>query len=349
MTIDIDALLAPVSDASPCGEDLMFSAAFDEIQEARRADDQSLDQGEWIKDVKEADWRFVAEQCALLLRTQSKDLRLAVWLTEALAHRAGMAGLTQGYVLMRELCERYWSGLHPLPDGDEGLDYRISPLEWMISRSVDLLNGMALTDAARGMFSALDWHQAHRRGTEHEDAHVSIEQIEAARAATASSFYEGLLHRLQEFAAALHAFETLLRERAGDAAPGFAPVRDAFDEVRLLAERFARERGVTATSGANEASVLSDARSEQAVSSAKPVQSMTIAVSERAQAIAQLKSIAEYFRRTEPHSPVAFLAEKAVRWADMPLDQWLANVIKDESSLAHLRELLGLMPPGDQA
>ena len=56
----------------------------------------------------------------------------------------------------------------------------------------------------------------------------------------------------------------------------------------------------------------------------------------------QLRLVADFFRRTEPHSPVAFLADKAARWGDMPLDAWLREVIKDAGSLAHLEELLGL-------
>ena len=39
----------------------------------------------------------------------------------------------------------------------------------------------------------------------------------------------------------------------------------------------------------------------------------------RAQALAQLRVVADFFRRTDPHSPVAYLADKAARWGDMPL------------------------------
>jgi type VI secretion system protein ImpA len=85
MPINLPELLMPISDASPCGDDLLFSTDFDEIQDARRYDDPSLDQGEWVTEIKEADWSFVVERSTGLLRTHTKDLRLAVWLTEALA------------------------------------------------------------------------------------------------------------------------------------------------------------------------------------------------------------------------------------------------------------------------
>lgn len=62
----------------------------------------------------------------------------------------------------------------------------------------------------------------------------------------------------------------------------------------------------------------------------------------RAEAVAQLRAVADFFRATEPHSPAAYLADKAAEWAEMPLHQWLSAVVKDGGTLAHLRELLGL-------
>jgi type VI secretion system protein ImpA len=65
----------------------------------------------------------------------------------------------------------------------------------------------------------------------------------------------------------------------------------------------------------------------------------------RTQALAQLREVAEFFRRTEPHSPVAYLAEKAAHWGEQPLHVWLRSVVKDDASFAHIQELLGVAPP----
>ena len=51
---DIDALLQPIPGPAPCGADMVFSAEFDAIREARRHDDPHLDQGDWVIDIKEA-------------------------------------------------------------------------------------------------------------------------------------------------------------------------------------------------------------------------------------------------------------------------------------------------------
>lgn len=62
----------------------------------------------------------------------------------------------------------------------------------------------------------------------------------------------------------------------------------------------------------------------------------------RAQAIRQLQEIATFFRDTEPHSPVAYLADKAARWGSMPLHTWLQSVVKDDATLVRVEELLGI-------
>ena len=50
---------------------------------------------------------------------------------------------------------------------------------------------------------------------------------------------------------------------------------------------------------------------------------MTLEPQNRADALRRLEALAVYFRRTEPHSPVSYLVQRAVRWGEMPLEAWL--------------------------
>jgi type VI secretion system protein ImpA len=54
-----------------------------------------------------------------------------------------------------------------------------------------------------------------------------------------------------------------------------------------------------------------------------------------------LAEVADFFRQTEPHSPVSYLVQRAVKWGNMPLESWLQEVVKDESVLSQIRETLG--------
>jgi type VI secretion system protein ImpA len=56
----------------------------------------------------------------------------------------------------------------------------------------------------------------------------------------------------------------------------------------------------------------------------------------------QLEKIADFFRQTEPHSPISYAVQRAVKWGNMPLEMWLADVVKDTATLDSLREILGL-------
>jgi type VI secretion system protein ImpA len=62
----------------------------------------------------------------------------------------------------------------------------------------------------------------------------------------------------------------------------------------------------------------------------------------RAEALQRLAYIAAFFQKTEPHSPVSYLVQRAVRWGEMPLENWLDEVITDPMVLNALRETLGL-------
>ena len=66
------------------------------------------------------------------------------------------------------------------------------------------------------------------------------------------------------------------------------------------------------------------------------------AIVSRSQAVAQLRSVAQFFRRTEPHSPVSYFADKAADAAEQDLHSWLRSVVKDQASMAHIEELLGV-------
>src|SRR4029078_2498069 len=90
---------------------------YTQIKEARREDD-GLPKGEWESARKEADWAPVVRVATDALTKRTKDLELAGWLTEALLHRDGIAGLRDGLALVHQLLEQFWDGVYPEIDED---------------------------------------------------------------------------------------------------------------------------------------------------------------------------------------------------------------------------------------
>lgn len=130
----------------------------------------------------------------------------------------------------------------------------------------------------------------------------------------------------------LMALERVVDTQLGADGPGFSAAREAVQTVVRELAPFAHPVKLATDSQATLGNV--------AIPAAGSLQSRT-------QALQQLRLVAEFFRRTEPHSPVAYLVERAAGWGEMPLHVWLRAVIKDPAAIAGVEELLGALPPSE--
>jgi type VI secretion system protein ImpA len=337
----IERLLAPVSEASPCGEDLAFSSQLDAIAKARQADDPSIEQGAWVTALKEADFNFVAKRCASLIETRSKDLRLAVWLAEASAKTAGLRAFGDSLMVIAGLCDRYWDELYPQID-EGSFEQRIGNLCWIAARVPALAHAIALTEGANNAYSLNDFNSAHTRAM--VAGGEPGPDLDAAKRRSSSAFYTTLMADARYSVEALAELERAVDARLGSDGPGFSAARDALQDVIFfltpLQPQSADHVALSTSWDASAAAATPPAGVAALSSGSSP--SANGPLQTRAQAIAQLRLVADFFRRTEPHSPVAFLADKAAVWGEQTLDVWLRGVIKDPAAIAQLEELLGL-------
>ena len=349
--MDIEALLAPVSAAAPCGEDLAFSSELDAIARARQADDPSIEQGAWVTTLKEADWKFVANGCSSLLKTRSKDLRLAVWLAEAAAKMAGLRGLGEALLVTAGLCERFWDGLYPLADeGDH--EQRIGNLSWVAARVAQLARELPVTEGApacslndvayaRSHNGAGDSGSGSGSGSTGNGARQL--DVEGARRRSSAAFYVRLLEDCTYCEAALTELQRVVDERLGADGPGFTAARAGLQDLAHFARPMAlvQEKN-RVTAGEVTPVVIAVSAAPPAVSGPAMAPPRAVAgLHTRAEALDQLRAVAAFFRETEPHSPVAYLADKAACWGEQPLHVWLRGVIKDDVLFGQLEEMLG--------
>lgn len=339
-----EQLLIPISDSKPCGEDMAFSPELDAIAHARKFDDPSLAQGAWETELKEADWEFVVTRCVKLLAEKSKDLRLAVWLTEAAAKQHHLRGLGEGLRLLAGLCDQFWDlGLYPeAEDGDN--DQRIGNLSWILARTRTLLRELPLTEGRGTAYSTIDFEAARKRaagGDENDQSGApKLADMEAAKARTSPAFRAKFTADAQYCLDALHALERAADARLGQDSPGFSQARDAVEAMLHVmpapVTQAAPTEAVESGPGDDGAPVP--------VHVAPGTGTQHGPIRTRAQAIAQLRAVAQFFRETEPHSPVSYFAEKAAAAGEQDLHTWLRSVVKDPGSLAHIEELLGVPP-----
>ena len=67
----------------------------------------------------------------------------------------------------------------------------------------------------------------------------------------------------------------------------------------------------------------------------------------RDDALEGLLKVADFFRQTEPHSPVSYALEQAVRWGRMPLPELLGDLISDQNVRDEMFRRLGIQNPAD--
>lgn len=360
--VDIEALLAPIPGENPAGENLQYAGLYDEVRKERRAD-EDFAQGEWRKsDTKSANWNQVVKLTTEAISTSTKDLQAAAWLTEALVKLHGFTGLRTGLKLMRGLHERFWDNVYPEADED-GFEGRANSLAWLSTQIARSVKEVPITNAAgRSNCSYFQWVESQEFDIpENLDAldaetqervnelkqravtegKTTSEDWRKAKQGTRRAFYEENYATLNECWEELQALDREMDEKFGRETPGLGDLTKALDEVRTQVEKLVKEKRILEP---DEPGI--EASSEQGTSS-ETIESTTFGSSSgpiktRQEGFRRLVEVSEYFRRTEPHSPVSYLVERAVRWGRMPLEAWLEDVIKEVGVLDNLRETLGL-------
>lgn len=369
--VDLEALLAPIAGENPAGQDVMYEGTHDAIKEARRADD-ALSRGEWARDIKVADWSAVLALAQEALATKSKDLQIAAWLVEALVKRHGFAGLRDGLCVLWELQQRFWPSLYPaIEDGDPIA--RVLLLEGLNKNLAGAIKDVPMTQGRNGEnYSWLRWEESRlvdNLGRRDQAAmaeavaegKITGEEFAKAVEATPLTYYRTLFDDLQQIWEAYTRVEQVVDERFGREAPNLAEIKTAIENCRALIADIGKQKGGlgpppgTGTSAqppvdrsptGTAIPVPQEPQHDAALSvyNGQP-SGMSLEPQSRADALRRLEALAAYFRRTEPHSPVSYLVQRAVRWGEMPLEAWLQDVINDDTVLSRVRETLGLKDP----
>lgn len=251
-----DDILAPIPGDSPSGENLRYDPLYDRIKEARREDDD-LPTGELPEGPrKTADHALVVRLAGEAIATRTKDLQLAAWLTEALVHREGFGGLSQGLDVLRGLLTEFWDSLYPeMEDEEEDLELRAAPLEWVGGRLVIAVRTVPLT---RGGHGHLSYEESRDVGYEHsvqdneekrrrrleklDEGKISAEAWDQAVEGTDIAFYQQLDTELTAAQDSLRSLGDVSDERFGREAPSYTPLREALDQVRMTVGSILRKR-----------------------------------------------------------------------------------------------------------
>ncbi|MCY7374366.1 MAG: type VI secretion system protein TssA [Pyrinomonadaceae bacterium] len=360
--LNFEAIMQPVSEDKPSGESLQYSGLYDEIRESRRAD-ENLAQGQWQTELKIADYRHVIRIAIPALETQTKDLQIGVWLSESLVKEHGFAGLRDALKLLNGLQETFWETM--FPEIDEGdMEGRANALEWMDVQTAFAIKEAKITGGeGYGYFDyedskkfdipenidtldTIDQQKYRELSAQAEkENRVTADKWRKARNASRRAFYEQLSFDLEECFAEHKELNRIAEEKFDrNQVPGTSNLKKALDGIQVLVKRLLEEKRAEEPDAVDETPAETEPGENGTgvpVAGGQTVAVAAGAIQNRKDALKRLAELAEFFRKTEPHSPLSYLIQRAVKWGEMPLESWLQDVIKDEAVLFQLRQTLG--------
>lgn len=378
--IDFDALLAPIPGNSPGGVDLRedpkHSWKFYAVRDARKAEidndrmrqrfavmkpkDLEYELGLLQSDPRRvSNWSNVVKLATDLIANSSKDLWVAAWLVESLVREHGIAGLRDGLKLCRLLCEEYWDHVQPRPNEDEGgWEWTLAQLDGL---NVTIKNYVQLTPLFKKELIAprerdlsplafkeaelLERLEPSIRSAKMSEGQTSLEDFRfvISRAST-----EELLSGAATIAAArseLQNYYQALADLGCDCMPSVSDIESELAAFDSLFYRLAKDKMGVANEGMLKENngTAPIAMMEGSIGTGRADSTGSKGVMTREDALQSLLRVADFFRRTEPHSPVPYAVEQAVRWGRMPLPELLRDLVSDNSLRESVFQRLGIL------
>ncbi len=360
---DLDALLSPIPGDTPVGADLRedFSpqSLYFRLRDARaeaRAAERAAEAAEG-DDQTPPQWRTVRSLASQALLEQTKDLEIAGWYTEALVRGDGIDGFSAGARLMAGLVDAFWDeGLFPTPDED-GIATRVAPIvglngEEQNGTLIQPLRKLAMFRRPTG--DPLYYYQYEdavavsgiadtaRRNARLEAGSLPFNDVENWARAAGAAHFAAERDRIESGQAAWAALSDALDAKAGYDSPSTGRVRDLLAEIAAAIGRYAPGRQDDPV----EEAVIETAEVGDVQPGTQVARAAAPAVT-REDMLRELARIADWFRKTEPNSPLAYTLDDAVRRARLGWSDLIAEVVGDQQTLHAILTTLGIRPPVD--
>lgn len=360
--LDFTKLLAPIPGDKPTGPDLRAnvspSSPYYKVKDARTAARSAERQAEsGAEDAPAPDWKAVITTATQVLSESAKDLEVTAYLIEALARVRGFTGLRDGFRLARELVATFWDDLYPTPD-EEGLSTKVAALAGLNGDDSEgtllaPIRTVPITDSdTHGGLSFANYLQAlatskilDPKVKEKKVAAgaMTFEKVQSAMGETSNAFvkalYDDLTASLDEF----DKLTTALDAKCGSAAPPSTAIRAGLTAVLDAVKDVARDKlAVMQTTAPTPDDAPTDANGKATKEDDSEGGEKLPTIRNREDALNAILRLADFFRRTEPHSMVPHTLEQAVRWARMPLTDLLAELISDDDARGALFKQVGI-------
>ena len=324
--------------------------------------------------VNQENWSELETMLLDILQTNSRDLECLVWLAMAqLFSDQPYIRLARVLNLLEQVVQTFWPDVQPLlPDekirssDEQGIareraDLQSRPLKLLFGESEDSCQ-IAVPLRMLPLIGDIDYVRYQRDEAELRN------QLQELRSDILASEDEIVkrINSMQDVLDALDALDKTLQSCFAElnmAAPGSRFFREQLEanlnamqnltngiiepwpldaRKAVKSEQEIPEKAATLTVGLPDSDAESGVNDNGSGIDSRTGDSLAPGF-ERNQAFHQLRSLADFFQKTEPQSPVSYLLEKAIRWGYTPLSELMQELLQgNEALLERITDLTGM-------
>lgn len=378
----MENLVLPISESSVCGEYLkgnktLYRALRNSFNQAQSTYRQLMESPEAMLDDQLVDantenWMNLAQLCQDCLQKDSKDTEVFCWFITAQIYTSEpLANLHSAFQVFAQSLTAFWPDMHPKPpveklksDDDAGREmewatFRVKPI-WQLAGESEGSGILAMPLQNLPLIGHINYTQffSAERGGELGSLKEEAKQffvMERDAITEKIINLDGLRNQILniektvnnhclEVKATAISFKFLLKVvdhllnalkyLVGDLIIPW-PLDKIADDTAPIQEEVLEEVESDTVAAVSEPK---SAPQSQFVSLANSDEIYT-----RDQAFAQLRKLSEFFVKTEPHSPIHMLLERAIRWGYMSLPELLEEMVGDNDQVMYrIKQMAGL-------
>ena len=344
--INAEDLLKPISGEKPCGEDLSYDPGFQELEVLIKGKPETQ-----FSAAEEPDWKALNERC-LELWARSRDLRVATTLSLAVLKTDGLPAFRESLAIVKGLLDGYWDTCYPLLDPADNNDptQRVNTIAALATplatygdpmRLLERLREAPLTDSRQAGRISLFQIANSETGTAGPNGQPALAaaQIDAAFRDTNSETLQKLNQSVTDSIKFVKDIDTFLTDKIGaDKAPDLSELSKQLKEIQKRVAPYVGGAAADSTAVPGEAGATGGTAAAASKAISGDVQS-------RQDVVRMLDKICEYYRRTEPSSPVPYILKRAQRLAEMDFMQIIDDMTPD--AIGEINKITGNKPKSE--
>src|SRR5688572_19560972 len=313
--IPIDDLIKPISPEAPCGPDLAYDPAFQELETLVRGKPETQ-----FSPAEDPNWKEL-RTLAIEFHGKSKHLTASVILSLALLKLEGLPGFSDGLALVRRMLEQHWDNLYPRLDPDDNNDptERMNILSNLASQGEPyqfiqrLKDTVVAQSASLGRVKLSDILAVRLGAAGGQSSSLNDGQIQGIFKDANADALKAVYDAVVQSAGHIKAIDAFLSAKVGTRAANLDELSQCFKQLQsAIAPHVAGAAPVEGVAGEPGAEAVSGG-----AGAVKQVVVVQGAINSRDDVVKALDKICEFYEKSEPSSPVPLLLRRAQRIAKM--------------------------------